>query len=256
MSATGLPRASTACRKFTMCRRIAGATCFSSSLLGLVLGILLQLVGHVLWIGSPFSGDEVVAHHARLERSLVAVERRGPGYFGSGGWPQVRCCQTTFRSPIVEGRRLRVGDVRLAALSIRMPPVEETRLGQPRPSIQRTMSNMWMPMSPTMPLPYSMNARQRADARASCKGAWARARSTSRNRDCRAARYPADSRGRACGSSSRSPPARPCPACPSLTMLSRASPGAACCAAVCPPAPRARTCAPRPPSPGPRRYRR
>ena len=25
---------------------------------------------------------------------------------------------------------------------------------------QRTMSNMWMPMSPMVPLPYSMNARQ------------------------------------------------------------------------------------------------
>ena len=41
-----------------------------------------------------------------------------------------------------------------------MPPVELIRFGQPRPSIQRTMSSMWMHMSPTMPLPYSMNARQ------------------------------------------------------------------------------------------------
>src|SRR5262249_16053801 len=42
----------------------------------------------------------------------------------------------------------------------KMPPDEETRCGQPRPSIQRVMWNMWMHMSPTMPLPYSMNARQ------------------------------------------------------------------------------------------------
>ena len=33
-------------------------------------------------------------------------------------------------------------------------------LGMPRSIIQRTMSSMWMHMSPTMPLPYSMNARQ------------------------------------------------------------------------------------------------
>ena len=48
----------------------------------------------------------------------------------------------------------------LLSLSTRMPPVEAIRFGQPRPSIQRTMSSMWMHMSPTMPLPYSMNARQ------------------------------------------------------------------------------------------------
>ena len=48
----------------------------------------------------------------------------------------------------------------LLALSTRMPPAEATRCGQPRSSIQRTMSSMWMHMSPTMPLPYSMNARQ------------------------------------------------------------------------------------------------
>ena len=36
----------------------------------------------------------------------------------------------------------------------------EMRVGQPSSSIQRVMSNMWMHMSPMMPLPYSMNARQ------------------------------------------------------------------------------------------------
>ena len=48
----------------------------------------------------------------------------------------------------------------LLALSIKMPPVDATRFGQPRSSIQRVISNMWMHISPTMPLPYSMNARQ------------------------------------------------------------------------------------------------
>ena len=34
------------------------------------------------------------------------------------------------------------------------------RVGMPRSIIQRTMSSMCTHMSPTMPLPYSMNARQ------------------------------------------------------------------------------------------------
>ena len=34
------------------------------------------------------------------------------------------------------------------------------RFGHPRPMNQRTMSNMWIPMSPMVPLPYSMNCRQ------------------------------------------------------------------------------------------------
>jgi hypothetical protein len=41
-----------------------------------------------------------------------------------------------------------------------MPPQEVMVLGQPRSSIQRTMSSMWTHMSPTMPLPYSVKARQ------------------------------------------------------------------------------------------------
>jgi len=41
-----------------------------------------------------------------------------------------------------------------------VPPDELTRFGQPRPSIQRTASSMWTHMSPTMPLLYSMKARQ------------------------------------------------------------------------------------------------
>ena len=42
---------------------------------------------------------------------------------------------------------------------LEMPPVEKTRFGQPNPSIQRTVSSMWTHISPTMPLPYSMNVR-------------------------------------------------------------------------------------------------
>ena len=48
----------------------------------------------------------------------------------------------------------------LLSLSTRMPPAELMRVGMPRSSIQRTMSSMCTHMSPMMPLPYSMNARQ------------------------------------------------------------------------------------------------
>ena len=56
----------------------------------------------------------------------------------------------------VEGLEPQKGDL----LVEKMPPVEETRSGQPRSIIQRTMSSMCTHMSPTMPLPYSMKARQ------------------------------------------------------------------------------------------------
>jgi hypothetical protein len=42
-----------------------------------------------------------------------------------------------------------------------IPPVELTDRGQPRFSIQRAVSSMWMHMSPTMPFEYSLNARHR-----------------------------------------------------------------------------------------------
>jgi len=45
-------------------------------------------------------------------------------------------------------------------LSTRMPPEELIRVGVPRSSSQRTMSSMCTHMSPTMPLLYSMKARQ------------------------------------------------------------------------------------------------
>src|SRR5436190_13216945 len=82
------------------------------------------------------------------------------GYFGSGDWPQVRCCQTTDRSPNSNDAVCVSVMLALLFLSTRMPPEETTRLGQPSPTIQRTMSSMWMHMSPTIPLPYSMKARQ------------------------------------------------------------------------------------------------
>src|SRR6516164_8579166 len=81
------------------------------------------------------------------------------GYLGSGVSPQVRCCQTTWRSP-----KSNVADCvsEISALlffSTRIPPEEEIVFGQPRSSIHRTMSSMWMHMSPIMPLPYRIKAR-------------------------------------------------------------------------------------------------
>ena len=102
-----------------MCARIAGATWRLEVLLGLVLGELLELVGHVLVdrAAALARRDEVVAHHARLERALVAVERRAPRILRDpAGRPTMRCVQTTCRFAEVERRGLRVGDVRLARL--------------------------------------------------------------------------------------------------------------------------------------------
>ncbi len=47
----------------------------------------------------------------------------------------------------------------LPSFCTKMPPEEWICFGQPRPIIQRTVSYMWMHMSPTMPLLYSLNVR-------------------------------------------------------------------------------------------------
>ena len=86
------------------------------------------------------------------------------------------------------------------------------------------MSSMWMHMSPTMPLPYSMNARQP-------RGWTMRVVRPHRRRAgphlvieiSRAARCPADCRGRACGNSSKSRPWPILPSLPCVDDLSRAS---------------------------------
>src|SRR3954449_7643679 len=92
------------------------------------------------------------------------------GYFGSGDGPQVRCCQTTERPSKSNVAVWVSGMLAFAPGSIRMPPDEEILLGQPRPSIQRTMSSMWTHMSPTIPLLYSVNDRQRRGCTSSLYG--------------------------------------------------------------------------------------
>ena len=104
---------------------------------------------------------EVVAHHARLQRAFVAVEGRAPGILRIGRLAPAAVLPDDLEIAEIEGRCLRVGDVRLAGFVDENSAVWKHSCGQPRSSIQRTMSSMWMHMSPTMPLPYSMKARQR-----------------------------------------------------------------------------------------------
>src|SRR3954467_5022261 len=82
------------------------------------------------------------------------------GYLGSGASPQVRCCHTTCRSPKSKVAVCVSEMFALLFLSTRIPPDELTDFGAPRSSIQRTVSSMWMHMSPIIPLPYSMKLRQ------------------------------------------------------------------------------------------------
>src|SRR6266567_1123904 len=89
---------------------------------------------------------------------------RAHGYFGSGGPPQERCCQLTVRLSYSKVADWVSEIFDLPPLSTKIPPVELTRLGHPSPSIQRVVSSMWTHMSPTMPLPYSVNVRHTACA--------------------------------------------------------------------------------------------
>src|SRR5947207_402427 len=81
------------------------------------------------------------------------------GYLGSGEVPQVRCCQTTLKSGYSKVATCVSLMFDLPPFWTKMPPFEETLFGQERPSIQRTVSSIWTHISPTMPLPYSMNVR-------------------------------------------------------------------------------------------------
>src|SRR5436190_21417185 len=82
------------------------------------------------------------------------------GYLGSGGAPHVRWVQTIFTSGWSNVAVCVSVILALLFLSTRMPPADVTDFGQPKSIIQRTMSYMWIHMSPTMPFPYSMKARQ------------------------------------------------------------------------------------------------
>src|ERR1039458_2062362 len=89
------------------------------------------------------------------------------GYSGSGGVPQVRCCHTASK-PSYSKLAVWVSVMfDLPSFWTKMPPAELMRLGQPRCSIQRAVSNMCTHMSPIIPLPYSVKVRHQD--RASCR---------------------------------------------------------------------------------------
>src|SRR5690606_29553362 len=82
------------------------------------------------------------------------------GYSGSAGVPQVRCCHTQLSSSYSKVAVCVSAMLDLPPFWTYIPPEALIRLGQPRSNIQRTVSNMWMHMSPVMPLPYSIIALQ------------------------------------------------------------------------------------------------
>src|SRR5262245_23736343 len=82
---------------------------------------------------------------------------RAHGYSGSGGVPHVRCCHTIFRSSYSKVAVCVSVMFDFPSFCTKIPPVEEIRLGQPRLIIQRAVSNICTHISPTIPLPYSMN---------------------------------------------------------------------------------------------------
>ena len=97
--------------------------------LRLVLGVLVEFVLHVLVDRVPLAERvEVVTHHARLERPLVAVKGRPPGIFRVGRVAPGAVGPDDLDSAEVEGRGLGVGDVRLARL------VDEDAAGRFDPS--------------------------------------------------------------------------------------------------------------------------
>ena len=194
-------------------------------LLGLVLRVLVVLDAAALPLSVGFlpPAGRIVLVDARLERALVAVDDRRPGVLRVG---RVAPGAVLSRRPGSRRSRTSPSACRrcstLRSFCTRMPPAEEMRFGQPRSSIQRTMSSMWMHMSPTMPLPYSMNARHQ---RRCGSGRRCRRRRVVRPQRGRAgphlvvevrpaASCPAGCRWPACGSSSRSRRGRSCRACP------------------------------------------
>ena len=95
--------------------RMAGATWRLQVFLGLVLGELIELIGHFAVDGrAAAGGDEIVAVDAGLQGSLVAVDRGTPGVFGVGGLAPGSMLPDDVEIAEVERGRLGVGDVGLA----------------------------------------------------------------------------------------------------------------------------------------------
>ena len=128
-------------------------------LFGAVFRILFKFVSDVAMDGrAAVCRNEVVAVDTGFEGAFVAVEGGAPGVFGIGRISPGAVLPDDAQIVEVEGSCLGIGDVRFARFVFE--DAAEMRVGQARSSIQRVISNMWTAMSPTIPLPYSMKARQ------------------------------------------------------------------------------------------------
>src|SRR5580704_1913355 len=86
-------------------------------LFSLVLGVLFQLVGNVLMNRlSATEGNKVISHHARLERSFVAVECRAPWILWIRGLAPTAVLPHDSKILEIEGGCLGIGNVGLALL--------------------------------------------------------------------------------------------------------------------------------------------
>ena len=107
-------------------------------------------------------GDEIGAHGAGFERAFVTVDDERPRIVGiEAVAPQVAMLPGHVEIVVLPKVATCVSLMSdLPFLSTKIPPSRGlTRFGQPRPSIQRVVSNMCTHISPTMPLPYSMKVR-------------------------------------------------------------------------------------------------
>ncbi len=116
-----------------------------------------------LWIFFAFSSTGVKSYCMVLALSvpLSPYNVNDHGYSGSAGVPQLRCSHTQFRSSNSNKAVWVSAIFDLPSLSTKIPPREDIFFGQPSFNIHLTVSSMWIHMSPIMPLPYSINDRQR-----------------------------------------------------------------------------------------------
>src|SRR5262245_59685506 len=89
---------------------------FFQIFLGIVFGILFQLIGYVFMNGLIVfvEWDEVIAHDRSLERALVAVERCAPGVLRVVRMAPATMLPDDLDVAEIKGGRLRAGYVRFA----------------------------------------------------------------------------------------------------------------------------------------------
>src|ERR1700754_4304591 len=94
-----------------------GRDVFLEFLFRLVLGVLFQLIGNVFMNRlSVAGGNKVISHHAHLERSFVAIERRAPRIFWIRGLAPTAVLPYDSKIREIEGGCLGIGNVGLALL--------------------------------------------------------------------------------------------------------------------------------------------